>query len=220
MAHPRTDGIPLLPLALALTILKSKPIEYSTRGGYLSNTHFTGLSDSQELLEYINKLRQQCWVGEREANNGTIHQYLDAVVHWKERFKDSQAEILDLQRRLVQLEREIETLKSTNTVAKAPESSSVSRSRQKRPSRDEPSLPPSKRTKASSGSITPNDHLHQTLEDFQDLGTSDYGEYECDENSVSTFSFVLIRIWQANQLFITYGKHINRTGSSTQTHQY
>jgi hypothetical protein len=47
MAHPRTDGIPQLPLALALTILKSKPIEYSTRGGRISNTHFTSPSDSQ-----------------------------------------------------------------------------------------------------------------------------------------------------------------------------
>jgi len=40
MAHPRIDGIPQLQLALALTILKSKPIEYSTRGGCLQHSFY------------------------------------------------------------------------------------------------------------------------------------------------------------------------------------
>lgn len=224
MAHPRSDEnlhIPTLPLALAFTILKTKPIEYSVRGENLSCTHFTNLSDSSQLLEYIDKLRQQCQVGERNVNHSTIDKYLDAVVHWKERFKDSQVEIRCLQGRLVQLEHEIETLKSTSTVSRDPKPSNISRSKQKRASRDEPNAAPSKRTKASSGSITPNDHLYKPIEeDFQTLGTSDYGEYEYDESNFSTFSLVLIEVWQAKQFSITYGKRINLTRISTQTRQY
>jgi hypothetical protein len=140
------------------------------------------------------------------------------VAHWKERFKDSQVEILNLQKKLVRLEREIVTLKSTSTVTATSEPSRGTRSRQKRTSRDEPSLPPGKRTKASTSKITPNDHLYKGLEeDFQILETSDYGEYECDE---TTLLLVLIRVWQAKQLSITYGMHINHTANSTQTRQY
>jgi len=87
-------------------------------------------------------------------------QYLDAVTHWKERFNDSQIVILDLQRRLVQREQEIETLKSTSTVARVPESSSISLSNQKRASPDKPCVAPSKWTKASSGSITSTDQRY------------------------------------------------------------
>lgn len=180
----------------------------------VSNTHFTDLSNSQKLLEYINKLRQQCRVGERNAN----HQYLDAVVHWKERFKDSQVEILNLRRKLVRLEREIETLKSTSTVTETSELPGSTRSRQKRTSRDEPNLPPGKRTKTSSSNTTSNDHLYKDLQqDFRVLESSDYGEYECDE---TTSSLVLMSISQAKQLSITYGKHINPTDNSTQILQY
>lgn len=150
-----------------------------------------------------------------------MHQYLDAVVHWKECFKDSQVEIRDLQGRLVQLEQEIETLKNTSRISRIPEPSNISRPKQKRASPYEPSEAPSKRTKVSSDSITLNDHLCNGLEtDSQALGTSDYGKYEYGEINFFIFSLVLIEIWQAKQLSITYGKQINRTGNPTQTRQY
>lgn len=159
MAHTMTDGklcIPPFPLALALIILKSKPIEYSPRGENFFTTHFTSLDNSWQLLEYIDKIRQQCRACKRNINDETSHQSSNAVVHWRELFLDSQVEILNLHRKLQQLEHEVETLKSTSRVIRVSGSSTISESKQKRASSDEPSEARSKRTKVSSGSINTN----------------------------------------------------------------
>ena len=128
-------------------------------------------------LEYLSKLPSQIQAGERHGIYSSEHEYLDAVAHWKDRFLDAQTEILHLQKRLVQLERETVALKDgfqRSDVVEAPQRNG----RKRKPNSSLDSSGKSrKRTEESRNSDNGYESFEKGLDDeFDVLGTTSYGE--------------------------------------------
>lgn len=105
--------------------------------------------------------------------------------YWNERYKDAQAEISNLQTKQVELEREIEELKSKRIQSMSFELVSVSRSKRKRDPSVESSASASKRVKAANDSSTKKNQLYEVLdEDFGPLGTTTYGNNSLQSSNI------------------------------------